>query len=98
MIKGANINMVRKHVIFKGRVQGVGFRYYCRIIADRMRLTGWVRNLYNGDVEMEIQGDKRDIEMYLYQIKQCDRFIRIDDIEVTTKDVIEESQFYIKSY
>lgn len=92
------MRMIRKHVIFKGRVQGVGFRYYCQEIAKRMELTGWVRNLYNGDVEMEVQGDERDIEMYLYKINQGDRFIRVDEMEVETREVIEENRFVIKSY
>lgn len=92
------MGMIRKHVIFKGRVQGVGFRYYCQRIAKKMELTGWVRNLYNGDVEMEVQGDERDIEMYLYKINQGDRFIRVDEMQVMTREVIEENRFVIKSY
>lgn len=90
------MNFVRKHVIFKGRVQGVGFRYYCLGIARRMKLTGWVRNLYNGDVEMEVQGDSKDIEMYLYKIKQGDGFIRVDEMEVTPAEVLEENKFMIR--
>lgn len=90
------MNFVRKHVIFKGRVQGVGFRYYCLGIARRMKLTGWVRNLYNGDVEMEVQGDSKDIEMYLYKIKQGDGFIRVDEMEVKPAEVLEENKFIIR--
>lgn len=92
------MKLIRKHVIFKGRVQGVGFRYYCQGIARRMELTGWVRNLYNGDVEMEVQGDERDVEMYLYKINQGDRFIRIDEMEVTIEEIVQENKFIIKSY
>ena len=51
------IKLVRKHIIFKGRVQGVGFRYFCYTEANKMNLTGYVRNLYDGNVEMEVQGD-----------------------------------------
>ena len=42
------IKLVRKHIIFKGRVQGVGFRYFCYTEANKMNLTGYVRNLYDG--------------------------------------------------
>lgn len=49
-------DIVRKHIIFHGSVQGVGFRYYSEHKANQLRLTGWVKNLYNGDVEMEVQG------------------------------------------
>lgn len=92
------MKIVRKHVIFKGRVQGVGFRYYCYGIASKMKLTGWIRNLYNGDVEMEVQGDSREIEMYLYKIQEGDGFIRVDEMEVMGKEVLDESSFVIRSY
>lgn len=71
------IKLVRKHIIFKGRVQGVGFRYFCYTEANKMNLTGYVRNLYDGNVEMEVQGDYRDVEMYVFRIKQGDYFIRV---------------------
>ena len=48
---------VRKHIIFSGRVQGVGFRYTACYLARPLGLTGWVKNLWDGDVEMEVQGD-----------------------------------------
>ena len=51
-------DIVRKHIIFHGSVQGVGFRYYSEHKANQLRLTGWVKNLYNGDVEMEVQGSE----------------------------------------
>ena len=59
--------MVRKHFFFSGRVQGVGFRYQSAYYARRLGLTGWVRNLSDGRVEMEGQGKPegvyvRDVE------------------------------------
>ena len=44
--------MIRKHILFYGRVQGVGFRYHATYKASLMGLTGWVRNLEDGSVEM----------------------------------------------
>lgn len=90
------IKLVRKHIIFKGRVQGVGFRYFCYTESNKMNLTGYVRNLYDGNVEMEVQGDYRDVEMYIFRIKQGDYFIRVDEAEVTDMKVKEESCFQIK--
>lgn len=55
-------DIVRKHIIFHGSVQGVGFRYYSEHKANQLRLTGWVKNLYNGDVEMEVQGAESAID------------------------------------
>ena len=49
---------VRKHMIFHGRVQGVGFRYTAKYLARSMNLTGWVKNEYDGTVVMEVQGSR----------------------------------------
>ena len=45
-----------------GRVQGVGFRYRSCYIAQSLGLTGWVENLWDGRVEMEVQGDENSIQ------------------------------------
>lgn len=72
--------MVRKHIYFSGRVQGVGFRFQASWAAKRFGLTGWVKNLYDGRVEMEIQGDPAAIEGMIAAIKE-DTYIRISDID-----------------
>ena len=48
--------MIRKHIIAHGRVQGVGLRFTVTGFAKKYNVTGWVRNLYDGTVEMEVQG------------------------------------------
>ena len=53
--------MVRKHIFFSGWVQGVGFRYRALYAARAMGLTGWVQNLWDGRVEMEVQGEPEKI-------------------------------------
>ena len=88
--------MVRKHIFFSGDVQGVGFRYRSFYIAQSLGLAGWVENLWDGRVEMEVQGDSKDIEMYLYKIKQGDGFIRVDEMEVKPAEVLEENKFMIR--
>ena len=47
---------VRKHIVFHGRVQGVGFRYTAKYLAQSLELTGWVANEYDGTVVMEVPG------------------------------------------
>ena len=51
-----------KHIIFSGRVQGVGFRFTVLNIANRYMLKGIVRNLPDGTVEMIAQGSVEDID------------------------------------
>ncbi|MBO4876622.1 MAG: acylphosphatase [Ruminococcus sp.] len=52
---------IRRHIIFYGYVQGVGFRWKARSAAERYGISGWVRNLPDGSVEMEAEGTPRDI-------------------------------------
>ena len=72
--------MVRKHIFFSGNVQGVGFRYRSFYIAQSLGLTGWVENLWDGRVEMEVQGDPNKInDLILYL--QAQRFIQIEEMD-----------------
>ncbi len=86
--------IVRKRVCVSGRVQGVGFRYRVRYLAPSHRITGWVKNLDDGRVEMELQGTENGIEK-LFQELQNDRFIVIKDIQMDQMLVIEEIGFRI---
>ena len=68
---------VRKHSVFHGRVQGVGFRYTAKYMAQSLELTGWVRNEYDGTVTMEVQGRETLINKLLVRLNH-DRFITIE--------------------
>lgn len=83
--------MKRYNMIFKGRVQGVGFRYKSYLLANELGLTGDVNNLYDGDVELNIQGDREKIDLFLEKLAK-DRFIRIDDIEIKEKKLIKDEE------
>ncbi len=54
--------MVAIHVSVHGRVQGVGFRFATRQVARRLGVTGWVRNLPTGSVEVWAQGDADPVD------------------------------------
>jgi acylphosphatase len=62
--------MNRRHVLFKGRVQGVGFRYTVQNIAMRHNITGYVRNLPEGVVELIIEGPDDEMDQFLEAINQ----------------------------
>ncbi len=83
---------VRKHIFFYGRVQGVGFRYYSVNKARQLGLTGWVRNLYDGSVEMEVQGPERVIDELIIFL-QNRRFVEIDEIKAKTLPIQDEYDF-----
>ena len=62
-------NLTRWHILFEGDVQFVGFRYTARLLAKKLSLSGWVRNLPDGRVEVETQGPVADLLRFLLQIK-----------------------------
>ncbi|HIJ71763.1 MAG TPA: acylphosphatase [Planctomycetes bacterium] len=78
---------VAKHVIYRGRVQGVGFRFTTRQIAGRYGLAGFVRNLPDGTVEMFIRGDADDVNRCLGDIGEAFAgYIRDAEIEDALPD------------
>ena len=62
--------MIAKRIFFTGRVQGVGFRFTARRAASRRQLTGFVRNLPDGTVEMLAQGRSEDIDDCIQDLKE----------------------------
>ena len=58
-----------KHIVFVGRVQGVGFRFTAYHIANQYKLTGFVRNCADGTVEMLAQGPEENIDNCIREIK-----------------------------
>ena len=59
----------RAHVIFSGFVQGVGFRFTAQMLARRFQVSGWVRNLPGGTVELEAQGEEPEVNQYLERLR-----------------------------
>ena len=53
---------IRRHIKFYGYVQGVGFRWKASNTARRLGISGWVKTLPDGSVEMEAEGTPRDID------------------------------------
>ena len=62
--------MVARHYIVKGRVQGVGFRYFTHRVARELGVRGRVKNLPNGTVEVYAEGDEDPMEQFLTGIKK----------------------------
>ena len=89
--------MVRRHIYFSGRVQGVGFRFQASWAAKRLDLTGWGRNLEDGRVEMEVQGEPHVIDRMLEALRE-DSFIRISDIDSAEIPLEEGERKFRTSY
>jgi len=73
---------VEARIIVKGLVQGVGFRWFVQREAQELGLTGFVRNLYNGNVEVEVEGERGLIEELIKKIRIGNRSSRVTDLEI----------------
>ena len=83
--------MERRKYLFKGRVQGVGFRFRCFSIANELKLTGFVKNEYDGSVSMEVQGERMIEKLYQQP------FIEIEQIHYHLLNIKEnEKSFEIR--
>ena len=80
--------MVRKHVVFYGSVQGVGFRWRAKNAAEHFSCTGWVRNEWDGSVSMEIQGTEEAIESVILAIEKG-TFVHIENMDMKDIPVVD---------
>lgn len=60
--------MIAKRVIFEGRVQGVGFRYTVKDLARGFDVRGWVKNLSDGSVELQVTGEAGEVDEFIREI------------------------------
>jgi acylphosphatase len=65
--------MQRRHVFYRGQVQGVGFRFTARQIAQQFAISGYVHNLPDGRVELIAEGEPEEIERLLSEIQSAMR-------------------------
>ena len=64
--------MISLEVVYEGRVQGVGFRWSVRNLAKGYDVTGWVRNLPDGGVQMQVSGSEEEVRSFLEGINQSE--------------------------
>ena len=83
--------VIRKHIVFRGWVQGVGFRYRAINAANLYGATGWVRNDPGGSVTMEIQGTEEQIDNVILAIERG-LYVQIDHMDVKTIPAIEHDR------
>ena len=90
-----HMSEVRKHIVFYGRVQGVGFRYTAKYLARSLELTGWAKNDWDGTVTMEVQGREQLINKLLTGLNHS-RFISIEWMDTKEIPLEEERGFDVK--
>jgi len=73
---------IRAHVLVSGLVQGVGYRYFVFDRAVSLGLVGYVRNIFSGEVEIEIEGDRSLIEEFIKEVKVGPRVAHVKDLKI----------------
>jgi acylphosphatase len=74
---------LRAHVFISGRVQGVSFRWYTQRKAQELKLTGWVRNLWDGQVEAVFEGDEEAVRQAVTWCHTGEPPARVTHVDVT---------------
>jgi acylphosphatase len=86
--------IVRAHVWVTGRVQGVGFRAFVQQVGAYHRLSGWVRNVGDNQVESVAEGPRKKVEPFVESVKQGPRAARVDNAWVEWEPPQGESSFF----
>jgi acylphosphatase len=77
---------VARQFVIRGRVQGVGFRYFTQDAARREGVTGWVRNLPDGSVEALVEGEFEAVMRVERAIRSGPRGARVEDVDVGSQE------------
>ena len=82
MTSSENAVVARRYLV-RGRVQGVGFRWYVEREAHTLGIAGWVRNNHDGSVEVLAQGNRDQLSGLHSRLREGPRAARVDTVEVT---------------
>jgi acylphosphatase len=74
--------VVHKQVLASGRVQGVSYRFFVMETARALKLTGWVRNLADGRVEAEVQGDEDTVNQLIEAMRKGPRMAHVTELVI----------------
>lgn len=74
------VEMARLQAFVSGAVQGVGFRYFAMNAAHELSVTGWVRNLYDGSVQVVAEGSREALEAFLKHLHRGPHSGRVDEV------------------
>lgn len=72
-------------LLVSGRVQNVGYRQFCKTIAKRLGISGWVRNLSDGRVEIVAVGKKGKVDVFLNKLKKGSLLSEVNNISIISK-------------
>ena len=78
--------IARKYVV-SGRVQGVGFRFFAERVANQLGLRGYVKNLWNGNVEAYAMGEEAQLEEFRKRLAEGPRMARVESVQESDEPI-----------
>lgn len=90
--------MKRLHIIINGKVQGVGFRYLVYSAANSFKLTGWVKNNVDDSVELEVQGNSHEIELFIEKLKKGNGISKVKSLSTEETNCMENERSFRITY
>ena len=95
-LKGA-ISMKTVHMIVSGRVQAVGFRYSTKLLADQLKIAGWVKNNSDGTVEIVAQAPNSVLDQFISAVKASPSPSgRVNNVLISEIPEIDSNSFTVK--
>lgn len=94
MKKDKSTSMKRLSIVVIGRVQGVGYRFFTKEKADMYGITGWVRNCFNGSVEIEAQGNEELLQQFCKELKKGPILGNVSEIKDREIEIVPEEDIF----
>lgn len=91
-----NKNVISVKVTLNGRVQGIGFRWFVKRIAEEEGVKGYIKNNYDGSVEIVAECDKESFDRFLQRVKTEHDYAKIYNVDIIYQPFNGYKNFYIK--
>jgi acylphosphatase len=88
--------MIHKNIQIFGRVQGVGFRYSARLAARNYGIKGFVRNMSDGSVYLEVEGSEDNVEKFINWCRVGPDFAYIDHVNIVDASLSNFESFEVR--
>ncbi|MCX8083636.1 MAG: acylphosphatase [Calditerrivibrio sp.] len=90
--------MKRLQILVKGRVQGVGYRAFVQDKATSLKLYGYVKNMPDGSVFIDVQGDEEKLNLLIDYLKKGPPMSRVDSLDIKPMDILADYTRFSISY
>ena len=88
-----NIRKIHKNITVIGRVQGVGFRFACRNMANSLGIKGFVKNLYDGNVYIEAEGTELQLRHFIDWCYKGPSYANVSDL-IESEDTVKGFKYF----